>query len=398
MANLKYRGNTTTPTKPTSTTAKNAPLTNEEIDGNLRSLNDSKVEVSGWTPGDILYADASGNLVRLPAGTANQVLSVTGGYPSWVSATDTVAADIQEFTTAGTSTWVKPANAKLVHVLMFGGGGGGACGGIKRTDGLSNTLVTGGGGGGAGGRIEFWINAADLGSTQQVIVGAGGAGGAGVSTPPSFNFTGAQSGNTNSGIAGGYSSFYGRYAIGGNGGTFALMAIGGDGVYVANASCGFSLGYIGFAGNSAIIAGGYGESPAAAALYDSITSLGGGVGSVGPGGGGVGAGLKKNNVTSDGSSGGKAGYAITATVTGLTTGGGYLPGFSGQPGEGYTTMTTMAKTIGGNGGGGGGIGAAGGLGGWPGGGGGGGGAAAQGSTSGSGGAGNSGYVRITTFR
>lgn len=47
MAFLKFRGNSTTPTKPGSTTAANAPLTNADIDGNFASLNDSKLETSG---------------------------------------------------------------------------------------------------------------------------------------------------------------------------------------------------------------------------------------------------------------------------------------------------------------------------------------------------------------
>ena len=49
MAFLKFRGNTTSPTKPGSTTAGNAPLTNTEIDGNFASLNDGKLENSGTT-------------------------------------------------------------------------------------------------------------------------------------------------------------------------------------------------------------------------------------------------------------------------------------------------------------------------------------------------------------
>jgi hypothetical protein len=49
MAFLKFRGNTTSPTKPLSTTAANTPLSNVDIDGNFASLNDSKLEISGGT-------------------------------------------------------------------------------------------------------------------------------------------------------------------------------------------------------------------------------------------------------------------------------------------------------------------------------------------------------------
>ncbi|HEY0010311.1 MAG TPA: helix-turn-helix domain-containing protein, partial [Candidatus Paceibacterota bacterium] len=36
-----------------------------------------------YTPGDILYADNSGNLARLPVGSSGQVLKVSAGMPSW---------------------------------------------------------------------------------------------------------------------------------------------------------------------------------------------------------------------------------------------------------------------------------------------------------------------------
>jgi hypothetical protein len=48
MANLTYRASLT-PTVPTSTTAKGSGLTNDEIDGNFKSLNDNKLELTGGT-------------------------------------------------------------------------------------------------------------------------------------------------------------------------------------------------------------------------------------------------------------------------------------------------------------------------------------------------------------
>ncbi|MGC9602818.1 MAG: hypothetical protein ABSE76_03750, partial [Minisyncoccia bacterium] len=36
-----------------------------------------------YNPGDILYADGSGNLQKLPIGSAGQVLKVAGGFPGW---------------------------------------------------------------------------------------------------------------------------------------------------------------------------------------------------------------------------------------------------------------------------------------------------------------------------
>jgi hypothetical protein len=62
MAFLKYRGNTTSPAKPLSTTAANAPLSNLDIDGNFASLNDTKLELTDGNltiPGDLSAANVN---------------------------------------------------------------------------------------------------------------------------------------------------------------------------------------------------------------------------------------------------------------------------------------------------------------------------------------------------
>lgn len=62
MAFLKFRGNTTSPTKPSSTTAANAPLSNLDIDGNFASLNDTKLELTDGNlsiPGDFSAANVN---------------------------------------------------------------------------------------------------------------------------------------------------------------------------------------------------------------------------------------------------------------------------------------------------------------------------------------------------
>lgn len=57
MAFLTFRGNTTSPTQPTSTSAVNSALTNAQIDGNFASLDSSKLEKSGGTiTGDLLIS------------------------------------------------------------------------------------------------------------------------------------------------------------------------------------------------------------------------------------------------------------------------------------------------------------------------------------------------------
>jgi hypothetical protein len=90
MAFIKFRGNTTSPTKPTATTADNTSLTNVEIDGNFASLNDAKLElgsnITTFATGDILYASAANTLSKLTIGSAGQLLTVSGGVPIWQAA------------------------------------------------------------------------------------------------------------------------------------------------------------------------------------------------------------------------------------------------------------------------------------------------------------------------
>jgi hypothetical protein len=95
MAFLKFRGNSTTPTKPSSTSAANAPLTNADIDGNFASLNDSKLESSDAastnTPFKIVARNASGSFA---AGTiTSNGITLTGntGTVTSVSGSGTVS-------------------------------------------------------------------------------------------------------------------------------------------------------------------------------------------------------------------------------------------------------------------------------------------------------------------
>lgn len=271
-------------------------------------------------------------------------------------------ADVQVFTSSG--TWTKPTWATaetVVTVVAIGGGGGGGSG--RRGAALS--VRCGGGGGAHGGRSTVTARAADLGNTEPVVVGFGGAGGAAVT---------ANDTNGNVGTTGGTSTF------GGNA-TVALRATGGGGGAGGSSTSG--AGGSSALGNMASAAGGAASTTGGAGAAGGVASAGSG---------GAGGGLTLTDATSIGGNGGTGVHLLSGAggsgATGGVSGGNggsvatNVPG-GGAGGGGGSSSNTSA---GGNGG----------DGGLYGGGGGGGSASLNGFNSGKGGDGRSGIVVVIT--
>ena len=85
-----------------------------------------------------------------------------------------LAHDVVYVDTAGTTPWTKPVGARLVYYCLLAGGAGGTSG-IRIG---SSTNASGGSAGGGGALIEGWLDASELDDTEDIVVGAGGVGGA----------------------------------------------------------------------------------------------------------------------------------------------------------------------------------------------------------------------------
>lgn len=284
--------------------------------------------------------------------------------------------DEQVFTSS--TTYSLSSSAKIVIVEMYGGGGGGG-GGNRFTTGFFAGGGYGSCGGGGAGCFRYTLDAADLGTSVTVTVGAGGTGGTG--------------GTDRADVAGGNggSSRFGPVealpGLGGANGSFDYEGFGSNGnVIVPPAYFSVSGSNLGWSYMGTGAKGGFSIARNALRSYK------------GGGGGGAGAG------TGVSASAGASSVTSMNDAFTYTTGDSNPPrwqistlggGAAGSPGTAGTNGSASSGT-GGAGGGGGNAGQAGGAGGTAGGGGGSGGASAS-VAGGNGGAGGRGEVRIWVY-
>jgi hypothetical protein len=343
----------------------------------------------------VVYATATADDlgVGVPeGGTTGQVLAKVSDddYDTdWVDQSggggSTPDPDIQEFTTPGTSTWTKPAGAKMVHILCFGGGGGGGSGRRRGAANIATTAAFGGAGGGGGSRYEVWVPAQSLDETCEVVVAFGGSGGPAITTDAADGSDGQVVAVQTTVTSLGSTVARAKNGSRGGGGTTSSATGGAAGVPAVDA----------------IRSG--------TALYNPVGGLGGatnggagGTGGVRPGAGAGAPGFATNNTASkSGAQGGRGGDVLFEVSTQTGQGGSGGSSLSNPAGDGGDGPNASHWSVGGSGGGSGGVrsdsAGNGGNGGFPGGGGGGGAAASGSFNSGAGGNGGDGYVRITTY-
>jgi hypothetical protein len=237
--------------------------------GQIATGASSPVTVTGLTTGVaytfVVYANnAFGN--SPPSAPSNSVTPVVQGQ--------------QEFTTAGTFSWIAPAGATSVSVVTVGGGGGGG-----------TPVWPGGGNSGGGGGLGYKNNYTVVpGNSYTVVVGAGG-------TTPASTY-----GGTGNGGNGSESYFINASIVRGGGGTGgdAGSVVGVGGSYTGDGGgTGGTAGtrQSGFSGSSgaggsggAGGAGGYSGNGGNGGNASSTSTGSGSNGTAGSGGGGGGGG------------------------------------------------------------------------------------------------------------
>lgn len=260
--------------------------------------------------------------------SGNFLISDGDGSFSWTELE--FGADRQTFTEDG--TWTKPSTGNIAIVELWGAGGGGGSA-------SSSLSVLGGGGGGGGSYARYEFLLSELGATETVTIGQGGAGSSAGSS------AGSNGGNTTFGTHatgyGGGGGGYPAYAeyVGGNGG-------GGGGLTSAGGNGGSGTSYTGTGGGPVegpymnIYGGGggaIGENSNYSDLVHATYGGGGGGAASGSAGNSVyggGAGASGHNSTTIGGGGSVYGGGGGSCVSGTGGDGSYPAGGGAGSGQG----------------------------------------------------------------
>lgn len=263
----------------------------------------TNVATQNVTQYSVLTGDASDAINSLPVGSAGQVLTSQGpgAFPSWVtpgSGPGITSVNIQTFTSSGTYT--PTTNMVYCIVELVGGGGGG---GAANNPGFNNGGA--GGGGGAGGYSRKLFDAATIGASQSVVIGAGGTPGAPGNNSTFGSFLTCNGGGA--GVGGGQASP----------GAFGGSASGGD-VNVTGTGGGSGFGILGasnFVGAQSGAGGGGPWGGGAPGCFSAGNSSNPGYNSTGYGGGGGGAAGSSNSAGGFASQPGGSGYQGVCIIT-----------------------------------------------------------------------------------
>jgi len=272
------------------------------------------------TANNVLLGNGTSAVQAVAPGTTGNVLTSNG--TTWQSTAPTLAV-INAQTFNSSTNWTKPAGYSAnsrVYIQAWGAGGSGS-----RVNATNSSLGNGGGGGGYN---ERWCNLSDMGATETITIGAGGAA-----------TTVAGNGNT-----GGNSSVGSLITAYGGGGANASSNVKGGG------GGQLSAGGPGTNGNPQFGAGGcdvQGASPGVPAWISGGgggTNAGVGASSVwGGGGGGGGFGTVATNIGGTSSFAGNGGAGSSASgVAGVA---GTAPGGAGGAGNNANSGAGAAGRI-----------------------------------------------------
>jgi len=223
-------------TTSTATIYVNGTQTNNNISRGGLSLDNTIT----WAISGGAFKGYVGEIVTYPSGLSDSDRQKVEGYLAWKwglqsnlpdsqpykNAPPSSSTVITSFTTVGSTTWTVPTNVTSVEYLVVGGGGG-----------SGGAFDNSGGGGGGGGMVLTGTITVVPGTTYDVVVGDGGAGGTSIRSPASET-NGSSGGNSVFGIINAYITAYG-----GGGGNASRQYLGtGSSVSGTSASTGGSGG------------------------------------------------------------------------------------------------------------------------------------------------------------